>query len=168
MSGCYCGDKGWTWGTDLYGEAVKEPCFDCDAFDKRVEAQKEVPLLPYAGTSGHGGNGPSLERALREDADGTTTMRQGVALSYLRQVGEWGATWKEFGDEFGYHAGQSSGVLSVLHKEGRIVRLKNRRDRCSVYVMPEFVQGRETSPHGSHRERLCSNCRGHLDGEVAS
>lgn len=166
MSGCYCGGAGWTWGTDLYGEAVKEPCFNCDAFDKRVEAQ--APILPYAGTSGHGSNGASKDRAIREDADGTTTLRQGVTLSFLRQKAEWGATWKELGEAMGWHAGQSSGVLSVLHKERVIVRLKNRRDRCSVYVMPEYVHGRETSPHGSHVPKLCDNCKAHLKSEEAS
>jgi hypothetical protein len=52
------------------------------------------------------------------------------------------------------HHGQASGALSVLHKEGRIARLTERRNRCAVYVLPEYVQGRETSPHGGKGPRL--------------
>lgn len=118
----------------------------------------DLPVLPYAGTSGHGGNGPSKDRAAREDSTGVTKGRQRVAMNYLRQEQGSGATWKELGDFFGYHAGQSSGCLSVLHKEGFIVRLKQRRDGCSVYVLPKYVYGRETSTRGSHAQKLCERC----------
>jgi hypothetical protein len=118
----------------------------------------DMPFLPYAETSGHGGNGASKARAEREDADGTTTARQREALAYLDGAAEWGVTWKELGDSLKWHAGQSSGCLSVLHKEGVIARLANKRLKCSVYVLPQYVLGREESPHGSHRPKLCDRC----------
>ena len=48
----------------------------------------------------------------------------------------------------GWHHGQASGVLSCLHKEEKIARLTESRDRCKCYVHPMYVNGRETEPHG--------------------
>lgn len=87
------------------------------------------PYLPYAGTSGHAGSDTSEERARREDSDGTTARRQLLAVNYLQWRGIKGATWKEFAEYADLHHGQASGVLSVLHKSDRIVRLKERRDK---------------------------------------
>lgn len=117
-----------------------------------------VPVLPYAGTSGHGGNGASRDRAYADDSSGVTTMRQTRILTWLNQLGEAGGTWKEASERFGWHAGQSSGALSVLHKEGHVLRLQQRRQRCSVYVLPEYLADRATSPHGSHKKKCCPNC----------
>lgn len=163
----FCGDAGWTWETDLYGEAVKEPCFRCDAFDKRVAAQAPIvnkPVLPYAGTSGWSGSTTSRERAERDDRQGKTTERQNIVLRALANVAEHGATWKELGEAFGWHHGQASGTLSVLHKAGKVARLKNRRARCEVYVLPQFVMDRETSPYraNSKKEHTCTAC-GHKE-----
>jgi len=159
---CYCGGKGWTWITDLFGEPEKEPCDNCDAFSKAAAKHKTV--LPYAGSSGWSGSTTSKERADRDDRSGKTTERQTMVLRALSKVGEYGATWKELGAAFGWHHGQASGALSVLHKAGRIERLKNRRLRCEVYVMPEFVLGRETSPYrpNSKKQHTCTAC-GHKE-----
>ena len=77
-------------------------------------------------------------------------------------------TWREVADTTEWHHGQASGALSVLHKEGRLARLRNRRDKCAVYVLPEFVHGRETARHGSQRPRLCDHCKAALTDEEAS
>lgn len=118
------------------------------------------PDLPYAGTSGHSGGATSRERAQREDSDGTTGHRQQVVLRQLAAShhnilgvgGTNGITWKELSQVTGWHHGQASGVLSNLHKVGKIARLTIRRDRCFVYVLPEFVGERETQPHGNPRK----------------
>lgn len=109
---------------------------------------------PYAGTSGWSGSETSRERAEREDADGTTSKRQRRALRWLDVSQARGMTWKDMAIRNGWHHGQASGVLSVLHKAGKIERLTERRDRCQVYVLPEYVNDRETVPHGriKHRE----------------
>lgn len=115
------------------------------------------PVLPYAGTSGWSGSATSHDRADREDHDGTTPYRQRYVIALLRGrhangAATWGrdegVTWKELADGTGWHHGQASGVLSVLHKTGRIARLTERRNRCAIYVLPEYVQGRETAAHG--------------------
>ena len=36
--------------------------------------------------------------------------------------------------------------LSNLHAAGKIARLVDRRDNCSIYVLPPYIQGREASP----------------------
>lgn len=131
-----------------------------DAVTLTSPASDNPPRTPYAGTSGWSGSDTSRERAERDDADGTTSHRQQQALSALRTAGAQGLTWKEVGARFGWHHGQASGVLSVLHKEGEIDRLTQRRNRCQVYVAHDYVNGRETSPHGTRgrkRQTLTSD-----------
>ncbi len=41
-----------------------------------------------------------------------------------------------------------SGVTSNFHKEGRIAALRKRRDGGRVYLLPEYVHGRETVDQG--------------------
>lgn len=118
-----------------------------------------LPLLPYAGTSGWKGSEASRDRAYKDDNDGRTVSRQNLALQHLQFAIHYGMTWVELGAERQWHAGQASGVLSILHKEGLIVRLKERRNRCSVYVMPEYVNGRETAPHKEHGRTKNELCR---------
>ena len=112
----------------------------------------EPPQLPYeeadgTATAGWSGSDTSHERATREAADGTASARQRRALLHLRRFDSVGVTWRELADMEGWHHGQSSGVLSVLHKTGRIARLKERRQRSQVYVLPQYVGGRETAPY---------------------
>lgn len=105
--------------------------------------------LPYAGTSGWSGSETSRQRALLADTTGETEDRQRQTLAALRSARERGLTYQELGSIFGWHHGKSSGVLSVLHKEGLIARLANeRRNRCAVYVAEAFVNNRATAAHG--------------------
>ena len=115
----------------------------------------ELPLTPYAGTSGWSGSETSKERAGKADKDGTTFLRQKVTLDYIKYYESYGVTWKELSDLTGWHHGSASGVLSVLHKEGYIVRLKDRRNRCAIYVHPVYLQGRETV---ERKVKTCKNC----------
>lgn len=104
------------------------------------------PVLPYNGTSGWSGSQTSRERAALHDNNGTTTERQQRALHLLKEAGHMGLTWKEASGLTGLHHGAISGVLSVLHKQGMVRRLKHTRLRCQVYVLPEYVHGREEAP----------------------
>lgn len=107
--------------------------------------------LPYAGTSGWSGSETSRQRAENADSNGTTTKRQAAVITWLAVRGDKGLTWKDLSELEDWHHGQSSGTLSALHKVGRIQRLTETRDRCAIYVLPEFVNGRETSEHGSKK-----------------
>lgn len=114
-------------------------------------------VLPYAGTSGWSGSETSRARAVEADSTGVTSYRQSAAIFTLHQAGEDGLTWKELGEAMGWHHGTASGCLSVLHMAGRIERLSEKRDRCKVYVHPDFVAGRETEAHG-RKPHPCPNC----------
>ena len=118
------------------------------------------PELPYNGTSGHSGTDTSKERVLHADRSGRTALRQAQALNLLSQREMAGLTWKEFSEITGLHHGTASGVLSVLHKTGRIARLKETRNGCKVYVDVFCVQGRVIEKQG--RKKCCPHCGGNL------
>jgi len=113
----------------------------------------DIPVLPYAGTSGWSGSESSRLRAEYRDMSGKTLTNQEFALRLLEFSKEEGITWKELSDITKEHHGTTSGSLSVLHKEGKIARLKDRRGRCSIYVSLNYVNGRETSLHGSVKNK---------------
>ena len=123
------------------------------------ELDFSLPVTPYAGTSGWKGSEASHDRVIEDDADGTTSKRQKQTLLSLGAAGVNGLTWKELSEITGWHHGQSSGCLSVLHLEGMVARLKDRRNRCSIYVLPAFVTGRKTS---ERKQKSCKHCGGKL------
>lgn len=110
--------------------------------------------LPYpepdgTATAGWSGSEASHDRARDEAAAGISAKRQRIILDLLATQRARGATWREISAQMWWHHGQASGALSVLHKAGRIVRLAkaHNRERCSVYVLPEYVEGRLVSPY---------------------
>lgn len=116
-------------------------------------------LTPYnRGTSsGWSGSETSRQRASEADSGGTTKDRQNRTLTLLGMAAEFGMTWRELADATGWHHGTASGVLSVLHKEQRIERLSEKRDRCKVYVLPVYVGERGSESHG-RKPHVCPNC----------
>ena len=120
----------------------------------------KLPELPYAGTSGWSGSDTSRDRATLADSDGTTQHTQQAALNLASQSGPNGVTVAEL-RALGYHHGRASGALSVLHKAGHLARLTERRDRCQIYVLPEYVDDRETAEHGRRKHCPCEYCPGH-------
>ena len=113
--------------------------------------------LPYAGTSGWSGTETSKERAITNDSTGKTARNQRYTLECLYIAGATGLTWKELSETTGWHHGTSSGVLSVLHKDEQIYRLKESRNRCRVYVYPDYLNGREHDMQG-RKPKECPNC----------
>ena len=105
-------------------------------------------MIEYPGMgSGHAGNDTSRERQEREDATGITARTQRDAMFWLgKQEGE-GMTAAELEDILGIGHGRASSALSHLHRAGHIRRIKERRNRHEVYVLPEYVDGREESPY---------------------
>lgn len=102
---------------------------------------------PYAdATSGHQGDtSQRAEPRRRRTID--------LAFQEVSQRGSHGLTWRELADLWNEHHGVCSGALSNLHRSGSIVRLRQTRDRCGVYVVnaPQFIQGRPTIPHRSNK-----------------
>jgi uncharacterized protein YcaQ len=109
--------------------------------------------LPYNGSSGWSGTDTSKDRADHADHSGETKSRQRQTIGHLYLSEQQGMTWKELADTTGWHHGQASGALSVLHKVGKIARLKEKRNACRVYVLPEFICGREVDVHGRKPKR---------------
>lgn len=102
-------------------------------------------VLPFNGTSGWAGSNASRERQMMLDETGETGKRQKQVLAELQNAGMYGAIWRDIALALGIHHGQASAALSVLHREGLIARLEEKRAKCSIYVLPQFVNGRPTS-----------------------
>lgn len=107
-----------------------------------------IPELPYNGTSGWSGSQASEQRAKQADSTGLTARRQLDTLNQLERAEAAGLTWQELAFHFGWHHGQASGALSNLHKGGHIERLVEKRNKCHVYVLPDWVMFRPTDPFG--------------------
>lgn len=137
------------------------PVHGCSGPGCRVCALAAKPHLPYAGSSGHSGTDTSEERATRRDRNGDTARAQAQVLALLESAGPTGMTWSEIASVTGWHHGTTSGTLSVLHAEGEILRLSERRARSKVYVLPEHSAGRATE-QPRKRRTSCPHCGGHL------
>ena len=131
-------------------------------------AEITEPVRPYADTSGWSGSSTSRERAERQDGDGTTSKRQQDVLNELARLCHRGATWNELGDLLSLHHGAISGVLSTLHKQGYICRLTERRSRSQIYVLPKYVNSRETEAYKPNvSARLLAEILQELDTDLA-
>lgn len=122
-----------------------------DSVPEAPQNAPQEPSLAYRGTQGHSGTKTSRERAVSEVASGAAGARQTAVLSHLDHLGEYGITVKEVRERTGWHHGQASAALTNLHIAGKIVRLTEVRDRCMVYVMPNYVAGRTVSPYVPQR-----------------
>ncbi len=106
---------------------------------------------PYAGGTGSTGSAASHDRREREDESGISAYRQTQVLGALQDAGTTGLTWSELGERMGWHHGQATGALSVLHKDGAIAALTRRRKRSTIYVLNENVADRPTREPGQTR-----------------
>lgn len=116
-----------------------------------------VPYRPYKGTAGWSGTDTSKARAVLNSVSGQEANNQARALSYLKLAGVQGMTWKELAESTGWHHGTASGVLSVLHQSGAIVRAIKARNRCKIYVHQNY---KDEVVHEVYkkREKLCPHC----------
>lgn len=113
--------------------------------------------VPYNGTAGWSGTDTSQQRALDNLYSGRELNNQQAALVYLKSRGIDGATWKELAIETGWHHGTASGVLSVLHQSGAIVRTIKTRNRCKIYVHQNYKDLVMYEEY-KKKEKLCPNC----------
>lgn len=112
--------------------------------------------VPYNGTAGWSGTDTSKERALYNLRTGKEYNNQQKALAYLKD-NEAGLTWKELAEHADIHHGTASGVLSVLHKSGAILRTTRIRNGCKVYM---HIQYADTIKHELYapKEKPCPHC----------
>ena len=116
-----------------------------------------VPYRPYKGTAGWSGTDTSKARAINNITSGRELNNQQLALHLLKQAGTNGLTWKELSQATEMHHGTASGVLSVLHQSGAIVRAIKARNRCKIYVHQDY---KDQVVHEVYkkREKLCPHC----------
>jgi hypothetical protein len=116
-----------------------------------------TPYVPYNGTAGWSGTDTSEQRALDNLYSGRELNNQQLALKYLKSRNDYGITWKELAIETGWHHGTASGVLSVLHQSGAIVRTIKTRNKCKVYVHQDY---KDQVIHEVYkkREKFCPHC----------
>jgi len=120
-----------------------------------------LPVLPYAGTSGHSGTDTSKERAINQDIKGMTAALERKVITWLELQKGRGVIWRELSDMLELHHGTVSGVLSILHKTGYISRLKDKRNGCKIYVLPNYVNGRAVE-YQKPKIKCCPHCGGNL------
>jgi len=110
----------------------------------------DLPETPYDGgtSSGWSGSATSHERALAADADGTTALRQRQVVEALARAGVDGMTAQEVCRHYDLPTNSIAPSLTILHKEGHIARLTQRRGRHEIYVLPHHVNGRDTAEQG--------------------
>jgi hypothetical protein len=113
--------------------------------------------MPYNGTAGWSGTDTSKQRALDNIHSGQEENNQQKALRLLKLRGTAGLTWKELSEKTGWHHGTASGVLSVLHLSGAIVRTYTVRNKCKVYVHQNFKDEVEIEPR-KKPEKFCPHC----------
>jgi DNA-binding MarR family transcriptional regulator len=87
---------------------------------------------------------------------GKELNNQQIALILLKQSSH-GLTWKELSNKTGMHHGTASGVLSVLHKSGAILRTTDVRDRCKIYMDISYSDIVIHEPYVS-KKKSCPNC----------
>jgi len=94
----------------------------------------------------------SRDATIHADLTGLTAKAQKYALILAGQRGTHGVTVAELRELHGsLHHGRISAALTNLHKAGRLVALRERRNHCGIYVLPEYVEGREARPFRSNR-----------------
>jgi len=115
-----------------------------------------VPYRPYKGTAGWSGTDTSKARALNNLLTGREYNNQQKALALLKD-NRAGITWKELSEAAGIHHGTASGVLSVLHKAGAILRSANVRNRCAIYYHLQYSDSIINQVY-KKKEKLCPHC----------
>jgi predicted transcriptional regulator len=98
-----------------------------------------------------------MQRAVDNIHSGRELNNQELALHMLKRAGTVGLTWKDIATTTGWHHGTASGVLSVLHMSGAIVRTYTVRNKCKVYVHQNFKDEVNVEPY-KKREKLCPHC----------
>jgi hypothetical protein len=113
--------------------------------------------VPYNGTAGWSGTDTSKQRALDNIHSGRELNNQQLTLHMLKRAGTTGLTWKDLATTTGWHHGTASGVLSVLHTSGAIVRTYTVRNKCKVYVHQDFKDEVKIEPR-KKPEKFCPHC----------
>jgi hypothetical protein len=102
------------------------------------------------------------DRVIEHNGHVITAKNERRCYAYIHTMAVKGATSREIEEFTGRGHGSISGALSELHAKGAVACLTKRRDGQRIYVLPEFVRGRDTvTRHAFH----CKCCRYRVEGE---
>lgn len=123
--------------------------------DEMVRIRSGLPVRPYKGTGGWSGTDTSKARAEYDVRSGNLNRTQLLVVEALGKAELLGCIVHDIKipkrDGHGYmHHGSVSGALSNLHMRGKIERLEVKRDGCHIYVLPQYVDGRNRSAFRPH------------------
>ena len=113
--------------------------------------------LPYNNTAGWSGTDTSKARAEENVISGRERQGQTKVLELLHNNPN-GYTWKELAEETNLHHGTVSGILSVLHKTEKIMRINTTRNRCKVYMHPLHVGNQMITEKHGRKNTFCPHC----------
>ena len=106
----------------------------------------------------YGGDAPHVDVptsiSAANEAFSKLVKRQRLVLISTGQRREKGYTVKEFRDKEKFHHGTASSLFTTLHMRGLLVALQEVRNGATVYVLPEYVNGRETRPYRRQNQPL--------------
>ena len=98
---------------------------------------------------------------------GVTNVTQQLVLKEALDAGSAGITVAEVRAKHGYHHGRVSSAMTKQHIAGRLVALLERRGHSGVYVLPEFLNGRETRPYRRQGRRFSQDDIANVAEELA-
>ena len=89
-------------------------------------------------------------------------LKQAVILNMLSDCKWEGATWKEVVKRYPQSFNQegTKRLFVKMHRSGEVVRLAVPRERCKVYVLPEYANERVLEAPGS--QKRCAMCNSRL------
>lgn len=95
------------------------------------------------------GANSEASRDLERDQHASFTDQQSVVLALAFDSGAHGITGHDVQAATGWGDSPKSRAMSNLLRDGKLVRLAEKRDRGSVHVLPEHVGDRPTEPYRS-------------------
>jgi len=126
------------------------------------DEEPDLPVRPYT-QHGKPSSGYARGASTSEEAEPGRAGAQTEVFALLKAAKRRGLTGHEASDGIGKpRTTTGQAALSNLHKDGLVARLAEVRDRQKVYVLPEWVDGRETEVRGSHGPAACPHCGGDL------
>lgn len=119
---------------------------------------------PY-GDGTYGTSGVDTSTDLATDKHVEQADQQSTVLALAAEAGWHGITGHDVQAATGWGDSPKSRAMSNLLRDGKLVRLIDRRDHGYVHVLPDWVLGRITEPYRSIAEK--HRQAGYLDGERA-
>ncbi len=109
----------------------------------------DTAVYPYAGASPAAPTTTSRAAADHNDTTRITGKTQAMVLALADRAGLVGVTIRDVRNALdSHHHGTASSALSTLHKAGLLARLTDSRRGAAIYVLPQWIGGRNTEPQG--------------------